>query len=161
MLVVISVFFWDKMGVDDPVGAISVHGVNGFFGVLCVGLFSTGDYGSGWNGVYGSRLGGVVGSDNLLGIMPIGSACGAPWFSSFAFKQLGVQLIGGLTCVVFGFIMAFVWFKISNLITPIRAERDAELQGCDIPEMGALAYPDFELKTTMSMSEIGHSSAKV
>ena len=43
--------FWDRMGVDDCVGAISVHGINGFWGVLSLGLFANGKYGMGWNGV--------------------------------------------------------------------------------------------------------------
>ena len=47
VIVIESIFFWEKKGVDDPVGAISVHGVGGIFGVLCVGLFSDGRYGFG------------------------------------------------------------------------------------------------------------------
>ena len=47
----LSVFFWDRVGVDDPVGAISVHGVNGLWGVISVGIFANGKYGAGWNGV--------------------------------------------------------------------------------------------------------------
>ena len=49
VLVVESVFFWDKRGIDDPVGAVSVHGVNGLWGVIAVGIFA--------NGKYGARLG--------------------------------------------------------------------------------------------------------
>ena len=51
MLVVFSVFFWERRGIDDPVGAISVHGVNGLWGVISVGIFANGKYGAGWNGV--------------------------------------------------------------------------------------------------------------
>ena len=51
VLVVYSVFFFERVGVDDCVGAISVHGVNGLWGVLSVGIFATGEYGAGWNGV--------------------------------------------------------------------------------------------------------------
>jgi ammonia channel protein AmtB len=50
-LVVVAVFFREARGIDDPVGAISVHGVNGIRGVLSVGVFATGQYGAGWNGV--------------------------------------------------------------------------------------------------------------
>ena len=48
--------FWERRGVDDPVGAISVHGVGGLFGVLCVGIFADGQYGGGWNLTTGSTI---------------------------------------------------------------------------------------------------------
>ncbi|HTU26579.1 MAG TPA: ammonium transporter, partial [Pirellulales bacterium] len=51
VLCVLSVFTLDKLGVDDVVGAISVHGTNGIWGVISVGLFATGKYGAGWNKV--------------------------------------------------------------------------------------------------------------
>ena len=54
ILVVESVFFFDKIGIDDCVGAISVHGVNGAWGCLSLGLFADGTYGDGWNGVAGN-----------------------------------------------------------------------------------------------------------
>src|SRR5207237_10447668 len=56
-LVVYSVEFWDRRHIDDPCGAISVHGVGGAWGVLSVGLFADGTYGSGWNGVNGTVKG--------------------------------------------------------------------------------------------------------
>ncbi|HEY4330078.1 MAG TPA: ammonium transporter, partial [Phycisphaerae bacterium] len=163
VLVVYSVFFWDNMGVDDPVGAVSVHGVNGLWGVLCVGLFATGEYGGGWNGV-------VAGAkdpswfSNVVGMMPIGSvavdAAGKPvaWFSHMGNGQFLAQVVGGLSCIVVGGVLSFVWFKLSNLIVPMRVSRETEIQGADIPEMGALAYPDFELKTTQSISDVSSVS---
>ncbi len=157
VLVVYSVFFWDNMGVDDPVGAVSVHGINGLFGVLCVGLFATGEYGGGWNGVTASDFG-----NQVVGIMPIGSvAPGVKWFSHMGMGQLGAQAIGGLTCIVLGGLMSYVFFKVSDLVLPMRVAREAEIQGCDIPEVGALAYPDFELKTTQSVSDVGMATASV
>ena len=51
VLVVVSCFFFDRVKIDDPVGAISVHGTNGAWGLISVGLFSDGNYGQGWSGV--------------------------------------------------------------------------------------------------------------
>jgi Amt family ammonium transporter len=160
VLVVYSVFFWDNMGVDDPVGAVSVHGVNGLFGVLCVGLFATGEYGAGWNGVVAGD-GQPAWFSNVVGIMPIGNVSGATWFSSQGVGQLTAQIIGGISCIAVGGLLAFGWFKVTNLIVPMRVSRETEIQGADIPEMGALAYPDFELKTTQSVSDVGAPMVKV
>ena len=56
VVVIEAVFFIErKLKVDDPVGAISVHGVNGIFGVLSVGIFANGKYGAGWNVTTTSR----------------------------------------------------------------------------------------------------------
>jgi Amt family ammonium transporter len=46
---------------------------------------------------------------------------------------------------IFGFAMAYAWFKLSNLITPIRVSAETEMAGLDMPEMGAMGYPDFVL----------------
>jgi len=51
------VFFFDKVRIDDAVGAISVHGVNGCWGCLSIGLFADGTYGDGFNGVAGNVVG--------------------------------------------------------------------------------------------------------
>ncbi len=62
-------------------------------------------------------------------------------------SQFLAQVLDAGGAGVFGFAMAYAWFKFSNLITPIRVSRETEIQGLDIPEMGALGYPDFMLKT--------------
>ena len=54
VLVIIAARFIERRGVDDPVGAIAVHGVCGTFGVLAVGIFANGQYGAGWNGTEGA-----------------------------------------------------------------------------------------------------------
>jgi Amt family ammonium transporter len=56
-----------------------------------------------------------------------------------------MQLIDAAVVAVFGFAMAYAWFKLSNLITPIRVSAETELQGLDGPEMGAMGYPDFDV----------------
>lgn len=141
VLVVISVFFWDRMLIDDPVGAISVHGVNGLWGVLSLGIFANGKYGSGWNGVVRDEFVAKFGSDGVRG-----------WLYGDA-SQFWAQLLSAVTVVVFGFIMAYVWFKISNLIVPIRVSAEDERTGLDLPEMGALGYPDFMVVQHSTPSE--------
>jgi Amt family ammonium transporter len=132
-LVVEAVFFWERKGIDDPVGAISVHGVNGLWGVISLGLFATGEYGAGWNGVVREEFVKLYGSDGVRGLF-YGDA-----------SQLFMQLINAGVVAVFGFVMAYVWFKVSDLITPIRVSKETELEGLDGPEMGVLGYPDFQL----------------
>jgi Amt family ammonium transporter len=131
VVVVLSVFFWERRGIDDPVGAISVHGVNGLWGIISVGIFANGKYGAGWNGVVREAFSKDLGYDGVRGIL-YGDA-----------SQLMAQLLDAAVVAVFGFVMAYAWFKLSNLITPIRVSRETEIVGLDSPEMGALGYPDF------------------
>ena len=59
--------------------------------------------------------------------------------------QLVMQLISAVVVAVFGFCMAYAWFKISDKITPLRVPDEIELEGQDLGEMGVLAYPDFQV----------------
>jgi Amt family ammonium transporter len=139
VLVVVSVFFWDKVGIDDPVGAISVHGVNGLWGTLCVGLFANGKYGMGWNGVVRPEYDSNGAEDGILTDGVRGLFYGDS-------TQLMAQALDCVTVVVFGFVMAYAWFKFSNLIAPIRVSAADEVEGLDGPEMGAVGYPNFVLE---------------
>jgi Amt family ammonium transporter len=124
VLVVAAALFIERtLKIDDPVGAIAVHGVNGAWGVLSVGLFADGVYGDGWNGVPGTVRGLFYGDAS----------------------QFLAQIIGTLTCALFVFGMFFVFFKVLDAIMGNRVSAEVELQGLDLPEMGALAYPDFVL----------------
>ena len=135
VLVVVSVYFVERtMKVDDPVGAFSVHGVNGAWGVLSVGLFADGTYGDALNGVPGT----------VTGLFYEGGA-----------TQLYAQIIGTATCAIFVFGMFYAFFKIQNAISPIRVSAEVEMAGLDIPEMGVLAYPDFPLSTNTTVSSPG------
>jgi Amt family ammonium transporter len=141
VLVVIAARFIDtRLKVDDPVGAIAVHGVNGLWGVLSVGIFATGEYGAGWNGVVRDDMVKQYGADGVRGIL-YGDA-----------SQLAAQALDCVVVFVFGFAMAYVWFKISDKITPLRVSKETELAGLDMPEMGAYAYPDFALKDEAAKS---------
>jgi Amt family ammonium transporter len=61
-----------------------------------------------------------------------------------------MQLIDAGVVAVFGFAMAYVWFKVSDLITPLRVSKETEIEGLDGPEMGVLGYPDFQLHPSAS-----------
>jgi Amt family ammonium transporter len=135
VLVVFSVFFWEKLGIDDPVGAISVHGVNGTWGVISVGLFANGKYGGGWNGVNRDAFGG---KSDAMNDCVTGLFYGDP-------TQLYAQLLDSAVVLVFGFVMAYVWFKLSNFIFPLRVTKEVEMEGLDAPEMGVLGYPEFQV----------------
>jgi len=130
IIVIESCLFIEKRGIDDPVGAISVHGIGGTFGVLCVGLVANGSYGSGWNGSPLLEADGVTATPGVEGLF-YGNA-----------GQLGAQLVGiaVLWTVIFG--IAFAFFKIQNALTKggIRTPESEELEGLDMPEMGVLAY---------------------
>src|SRR5712664_1831581 len=131
VLVCISVEFVDRvMHVDDPVGAISVHGTNGLWGVLSVGLFADGksNYGGSWNGVNGAVTGLFYGDNG---------------------GQLVAQLIGIATLVGFVFTLSFVFNLLIDWAVGQRVAAKSELEGLDLPEMGALGYPEFELKAEM------------
>jgi Amt family ammonium transporter len=124
VLVCLSVFFIEgTLKVDDPVGAVSVHMVNGAWGVLSLGLFADGKYGDGWNGVPGAVTGLFYGDG----------------------KQFVAQCIGTLTCFVFVFVSFYLFFKLVDKIIGNRVSAEVELQGLDLPEMGALAYPEFQI----------------
>lgn len=121
-LVIFASFFVERtLKIDDPVGAFAVHGANGFWGVLALGLFADGSYGDGWNGVPGTVKGLFYGDG----------------------KQFLAELIGGITCFVFVWVVMYIFFKICAK-TPIGLRSNAadEEAGLDIPEMGIHGYVD-------------------
>jgi len=140
VLVVEAVFFVErKMKVDDPVGAIAVHGVNGTFGALAVGIFANGSYGInalapgvGWNATTTNVVDGTA--PGVTGLL-YGGGTG----------QLMAQFIGVLMIWTVMFGIAYGFFKIQNTLTKggIRSSEEDEIAGLDLPEMGILAYPEF------------------
>lgn len=130
VIVVNSVLLIEDFGLDDPVGAISVHGVNGIWGLLALGLFANGKYGAGWNGVERDSFVEKFGTDGVRGLL-YGDA-----------TQFAAQALSAGVVLLFGFAMAYVWFELSNRIAPLRVSAESEARGLDIPELGAQAYPD-------------------
>jgi Amt family ammonium transporter len=113
-------FVEQKLKIDDPVGASSVHGTCGAWGVLSLGLFANGTYGDGFNGVPGKVTGLFYGDS-----------------SQFFAECIGVVV----NFVYVGAMTAGALFVIGKLVGN-RVTAEQELAGLDIPEMGVLAFPD-------------------
>ncbi len=125
ILVCISVFFVERtLKVDDPVGAFSVHGVNGAWGVLALGLFADGTYGGGFNGISGTVRGLFYGDAS----------------------QFAAQCIGMLTNFVYVFVVSYVFFKVLDKIMGLRVSEEVEFEGLDQAEVSVTAYPDFQIR---------------
>jgi len=138
ILVVWSVFFVERMGIDDPVGAISVHGANGVWGLIAVGLFSDGSYGAGWNGVGATKYMGQEGR-GVTGLF-----YGDP-------SQLVAQCIEAGTCIAWNVIIGgCIFWLIGKLIGGNRVSAEVEIGGLDVPEMGVPGYPEFVLQSEMN-----------
>jgi len=118
IVVIVYRFVDTKLKIDDPVGAFAVHGANGIWGVLSLGLFADGTYGDGWNGVAGGVKGLFYGDP----------------------KQFVAELIGATTCFIVVFALMYGWLKVSSYICPVRAEAENEIAGLDPSEMGVHGY---------------------
>ena len=124
VLVVLSVFAMDRIHIDDPVGAVSVHCVNGVWGTLAVGLFAAPE---------------ALGYGNTMVGLFYGGGC----------KYLGVQALGaGATCVwAFGTGLA-IFFALKKLGI-LRVSEKTELKGLDVTEHGQDAYASFQFFSNM------------
>jgi Amt family ammonium transporter len=105
--------------VDDPVGAIAVHGACGAWGALALGIFADGTYGEGWNGVAGPVRGLMFGDAG----------------------QLAAQAIGVVTNVIVVGGLAYLFFRVTGRLLGNRVPAEVEFTGLDSTEMGAEAYP--------------------
>lgn len=118
VLVVLAVIMFDKLKLDDPVGALSVHLVNGVFGTLAVGLFA---------------------QDKITG-----AATGNGLFFGGGMTLLKNQAIGVVAVGAFTFTAAFVVWYVIKLVFGLKVSREEEIQGLDLGEHGMKAYPDFQ-----------------
>jgi Amt family ammonium transporter len=141
VLVIWGVFFFDRVKIDDPVGAISVHGVNGLWGVLAVGLFADGTYGQGWNGVGATEYLGTTGAA-LQGVTGL-------FYGDHT--QIVAQLFESGACIVWNVVVGgAVFWALGKLFGSNRVAAEVEIAGLDIPEMGVPGYPEFAPPTAVS-----------
>lgn len=124
--VVVGIEFIDKvLKIDDPVGAVGVHGVNGLLGTFCVGLFSTGQNGVGKGLFYGG-----------------------------GFTQLGIQALGIICVLAWVGVMMIITFTILKHTVGLRVAPEIEIAGLDQAEHGlASAYAGFEISTSELTSD--------
>jgi Amt family ammonium transporter len=124
-IVCFGVWFFDHVAkVDDPCGAVSVHGLCGAWGVIALGLFADGTYGSGWNGQAG----------NVTGLF-YGDA-----------GQLGAQAVSLAVCFGWGFGVTAVLFGTYKMFTSMRVDPAVEIMGLDVPEFGVPGYAGFVME---------------
>ena len=123
-LVVLSVEFFDNVAkIDDPVGAVSVHMVNGMWGTLAVGLFSNG-----------------------------GDGVAPGLFYGGGFTQLGVQALGIVSVAAYVLIVMFIVFKVIDKTVGLRVPAQIEIDGLDMHEHGlASAYSGFAINDMTGM----------
>ena len=112
-MVVASVLLLERRGIDDPVGAISVHGVAGLWGLLAVGIFADGRHGAGFHGVARPQYA----VDGVRGLL-YGDA-----------GQLAAQAVGAVVLVAFGLVIAWCGFHLTNRYWPMRVVRDVRAGG--------------------------------
>lgn len=118
ILVVLAVLFFDKIRIDDPVGALGVHMVNGIFGTIAVGLFAQDQF-----------LPNTTGNGLFFG----GGA-----------KLLTAQLIGSASVIAFTFVASLIFWAIVKAVVGMRVSREEEIRGLDIDEHGMEAYAGFQ-----------------
>ena len=143
ILVVEAVFFFDKMRIDDAVGAISVHGVNGAWGCLSLGLFADGSYGQGWNAAHWFTLkDGTYKFFADITEAPAGATEQGVLglFYGGGFSQFIAQCIGVGTCVITLSVLSLIVYFIVEKLVGNRVSAEVEMEGLDVPEMGVPGY---------------------
>ncbi len=121
IVLIAGVYFLELMKIDDPVGAVPVHGFNGLWGLIAVGIFADGTYGN--YSITAPMVRGV--------------------FYGGGFSQLLAQIIGTVVISIWAFVCGLILFKLVDRIIGIRVAPAEEIQGLDIFEHGTPAYPEF------------------
>ncbi len=140
VIVCYGVLFFERVAkIDDPCGAISVHGLCGWFGAVSVGIFADGTYGTGWNGVGATSYLGHTGQ-GVTGLL-YGDT-----------SQFLTQLGGATLCAIWAFGATFVVFSVVNKLKSMRVDKQAELEGLDVPEFGMMGYPEDAVMSAESVA---------
>jgi Amt family ammonium transporter len=127
VLVIVATDVLEYLRIDDPVGAVPVHCINGIWGTLSLGLFATGEFNSS-GPISGATENGVKGL-----------------FYGGGTQVLVAQLIGSAVITITVFVVAMIMFSIINAVGLLRISKEHELYGLDLHEHGISAYPEYAL----------------
>jgi ammonium transporter, Amt family len=127
VIVVVAVDILEYLRIDDPIGAVPVHGFCGIWGTLSLGLFACGQYGAT----------GPMGADNSAPLTGL--------FYGGGFTVLEAQMIGSAAVVCATFFTSLAMFYAINAFGILRVSQEGELQGLDLHEHGIPAYPEYAL----------------
>jgi Amt family ammonium transporter len=127
VIVVVAVDVLEALRIDDPIGAVPVHGICGIWGTLSLGLFASGQFGST----------GPMAADNSAPLTGL--------FYGGGFQVLTAQVIGSAAIVTATFVTSLVMFYALNALGQLRVSTAGELQGLDLHEHGIPAYPEYAL----------------
>jgi Amt family ammonium transporter len=126
IIVYVGVMFNEyTLKLDDPVGAIAVHGYSGAWGILSVGIFAIGQ----GNGIFADAAYTAAGAGLLYG----------------GYQQFMIQVVGLILAVIWAFGISFIIFKVLDAVMGLRVPEEDEIAGLDIKEHGMSAYPEFVL----------------
>ena len=136
VIVVFAVLFFDKMRIDDPVGALAVHLANGVWGTLSVGLFA---------------------QDKITGV-----ATGNGLFNGGGLSLLGVQAMGSASVILFTLVASLIFWGVIKATMGLRVAQEEEINGLDLGEHGMEAYAGFAFTTTdyTSMTQAAEHASK-
>jgi Amt family ammonium transporter len=143
VIVVLGVELLEWLRIDDPIGAVPVHGFCGIWGTLSLGLFATGEFG----------LTGPFAADNTAPLKGL--------FYGGGTQVLLAQLIGSAIITLSTFTIALAMMYTVNLTGTLRVSREGEMEGLDIHEHGLPAYPEYSLISTASPSGLVNMQSKI
>lgn len=138
ILVVFAVGFFDKLRIDDPVGAIAVHLVNGVWGTIALGLFAVGP------------------STEANALYSTGPAAGLLFGGGIG--QLWIQIVGSLTVGGMTVLLSSIFWIVLKSTLGIRVTTEEEIEGLDISEHGMEAYSGFAKETDFTAAGSDYSS---
>jgi Amt family ammonium transporter len=132
VLVYLGVELLEYLRIDDPIGAVPVHGFCGIWGTLSLGLFASGEFGST----------GPFGPDNSAPLKGL--------FYGGGTQILVAQLIGSAITCAATFTISMIMFFVLNKIGLLRISREGELEGLDLHEHGISAYPEYVISSVVT-----------